>query len=101
MILSGRRTPSIVRTRGSYAAPRPDTIWLLPEKCDETEVKDRKRHSKRDAGNERKHQANRREKPRNANLPIGVLCFATVANREIGVPRQGKPRTLLRFPLGW
>ena len=25
--------------------------------------------------------------PGNANLPIGVLCFGTVANREIGVPR--------------
>ena len=25
--------------------------------------------------------------PGNANLPIGVRCFGTVANREIGVPR--------------
>jgi hypothetical protein len=24
--------------------------------------------------------------PGNANLPIGVLCVGTVANREIGVP---------------
>ena len=38
--------------------------------------------------------------PGNANLPIGILCFGTVANREIGVPRgrlRSRSFTFLRI----
>jgi hypothetical protein len=38
--------------------------------------------------------------PGNVNLPIGVLCFRTVANREIGIPRVRQPTPELKFKLG-
>ncbi len=38
--------------------------------------------------------------PGDANLPIGILCFCTVANREIGVPRFRQPTPELKFKLG-
>ena len=47
----------------------------------------------------------RGEKPGNANLPIGVLCFATVANREMGVFRLDSEVTaahsIERISLNW
>ena len=39
--------------------------------------------------------------PGNANLPIGVLCFGAVANREIGVPRFHPPTRSPKFKFGY